>query len=360
MFKAGIIGLPNVGKSTLFSAITNLNVEIANYPFATIKPNIGTVCVPDKRLDFISHFFKPKKTIYATFEFYDVAGLIKGASKGEGLGNQFLSHIRECDVLVEVIRCFENNEIIHVENNVDPKRDIEIIDFELISSDLDIINKRIEKIKNKNQSFEFNLLNKIKNKIESGESIRNINLDQKEEKIIKNLGLLSIKPIIYVTNLNEKDFKNFFDNKFYKIVKEIADKFSIKVIPLSCDLENQLSKLSNKDKKDFLDLLKIESGLDNLIKNCYQILNLLTFFTVGEDECRAWTFKKGMMALDCAEIIHSDFKNGFIKVEIYSFDDFKFFKNEQIIREKGKIRLEGKNYLFQDGDIAFFKFNVSK
>ncbi len=365
--KAGIVGLPNVGKSTLFNAITNSHVEAANYPFATINPNTGVVIVPDKRLDFLSNAFKPKKTIYATFEYYDIAGLVKGASKGEGLGNQFLSHIRECDAIVEVVRCFDNPDIIHVEGSVDPKRDIETINIELAMADLDTVTKRIGKVetkartsKDKHSIFELNALTKVSSKLTNGESIRNISLTSEEyEYLFKELHLLSLKPIIYVANVSEADYSNISNCKYLKVVEEIASKENAQVIPVSCEIEYQISTLESKDRQEFLSSLnQTESGLDKLVKASYKLLNLATFFTVGEDECRAWTFTNGMLAPDCAGVIHTDFKKGFIKAEIYSFDDFKELGSELAIKEKGKLRMEGKDYKFKDGDVAFFKFNV--
>lgn len=364
--KAGIVGLPNVGKSTLFNAITNSNVEAANYPFATINPNVGTVLVPDERVDNLSKLFNPKKTIYTTFEFYDIAGLVKGASKGEGLGNQFLSHIRETDAIIEVVRCFENSEIIHVENSVDPVRDIEIINLELVMADLDTCVNRLGKIENKariskdkESMIEVNLLNRIKERLQAGQSIRGLDFSEDETKVLKNFNFLTLKPIIYVANVSDSDLANIDGCKFYNEVKEYAAKEKAECIPVSCEIEAELSNCSKEERADFLSSLGVtESGLDKLVKSAYKLLNLSTFFTVGPDEVRAWTFKNGMLAPDCAGIIHTDFKKGFIRAEVYTYDDIMQYKNEVALKEAGKLRIEGKDYVAKDGDIFFFRFNV--
>lgn len=364
--KAGIVGLPNVGKSTLFNAITNSNVEAANYPFATISPNVGTVIVPDERVDKLTEIFKPKKTIYTTFEFCDIAGLVKGASKGEGLGNQFLSHIRDTDAIIEVVRCFENNEVIHVENTVDPIRDIQIINLELVMADLDTCNNRISKIgnkarisKDKESLIEVNLLTKIKESLEQEKAIRSLSFTEEEEKILKNFNFLTAKPIIYVANVSDTDLSQLDQCNFYQEVKKYASNEGAECIPVSCEIEAELSKCTKEEKTEFLSSLGVTtSGLDQLVKSAYKLLNLSTFFTVGTDEVRAWTFKNGMLAPDCAGIIHTDFKKGFIKAEVYTYDDIVKYKNEVALKEAGKIRMEGKDYIAKDGDIFFFRFNV--
>ena len=364
--KAGIVGLPNVGKSTLFNAITNSAVEAANYPFATINPNVGTVVVPDERVDKLTEIFKPKKTIYTTFEFCDIAGLVKGASKGEGLGNQFLSHIRDTDAIIEVVRCFENNEIIHVENTVDPIRDIEIINLELVMADLDSVNNRLAKIgnkariqKDKDSVLEVNMLNKIKERLESGNSIRGLSFTDDEERLLKNFNFLSAKPIIYVANVSDEDLLDIDNCKFFNQVKEFAAKEKAECIPISCEIEAELASVSKDEKAEFLKSLGVtSSGLDKLVKSAYNLLNLSTFFTVGADEVRAWTFKNGMLAPDCAGVIHTDFKKGFIKAETYTYDDIIKYKSEVALKEAGKLRIEGKEYAAKDGDIFFFRFNV--
>lgn len=364
--KAGIVGLPNVGKSTLFNAITNSNVEAANYPFATINPNVGTVIVPDERVDNLSKLFNPKKTIYTTFEFYDIAGLVKGASKGEGLGNQFLSHIRETDAIIEVVRCFENSEIIHVENTVDPVRDIEIINLELVMADLDTCANRLGKIENKariskdkESMIEVNLLTKLKARLESGKSIRGLSFTEDESKILKNFNFLTAKPIIYVANVSDSDLMDIENCENYKKVREYAKQENAECIPVCCEIEAELSKYSKEEKEEFLKSLGASSsGLDKLVKSAYKLLNLSTFFTVGPDEVRARTFKNGMLAPDCAGIIHTDFKKGFIKAEVYTYNDIMQYKNEVALKEAGKLRIEGKDYVAQDGDIFFFRFNV--
>ena len=365
--KAGIVGLPNVGKSTLFNAITNSHVEAANYPFATINPNTRIVSVPDERLDFLVNIFKPERTIPATIEFYDIAGLVRGASKGEGLGNQFLSHIRECDAIVEVVRCFNNADIIHVEGGVDPIRDIEVINLELVMADLDTVTKRIEKIENKarilkdkDSVLEMSALTPLKETLEQGFAARSVKLTSEQEEVVKNYHLLTKKPIIYVANVGEEDLMDINNCENYLKVKEYADKENNGVIPVSCEIESQLSELSKEEKKEFLADLGIEAGgLSQLIKATYKLLNLSTFFTVGTDECRAWTFTNGMTAPNCAGIIHTDFERGFICAEVYPYEAIFELGSEAAVKDAGKLRTEGKGYYPKDGDIMFFKFNVS-
>ena len=362
---AGIVGLPNVGKSTLFNAITKKNILAANYPFATIEPNVGIVVVPDKRVDKLNEMYQPASLVKTAYEFTDIAGLVKGASNGEGLGNKFLSHIREVDAIVEVVRCYDDGNIIHVENTVDPVRDIEIIEVELILSDLEIIDNRLNKIgkkaamtKDKDTLKEFELLNKLKESLEKNVSIRNIELTEDENKLLKSFNLLTAKPIIYMANVSDSDIVEG-TNKYVEEVKKYASKSSAKVIVVCAKIEEELSSLDDEEKEEFLHELGIkESGLDQLISATYSLLGLKTFFTAGTDEVRAWTFKDGMKAPECAGIIHTDFERGFIKAEVMSYEDLVEFGSEKNVKEAGKMRLEGKEYLMQDGDICYFRFNV--
>ena len=362
---AGIVGLPNVGKSTLFNAITKKNILAANYPFATIDPNVGVVVVPDERLDFLNNLYNPKSLVPTTFEFTDIAGLVKGASNGEGLGNKFLSHIREVDAICEVVRCFENKDIIHVENEVDPIRDIEIIEVELILADLEVVENRFNKIgkkaslsKDKEVQKEAAILTKLKNALEQNIPIRRLELTEEETLYIKPFNLLTSKPIIYVANVSEDDLLNG-DNKYIEKVKEYAKKDNAEVVVICAKVESDLCDMTNDEKKEFLAELGVkESGIDKLIKASYTLLGLKTFFTAGEDECRAWTFKDGMKAPQCAGIIHTDFERGFIKAEIMSYEDLKVQGSEKAVKEAGRMRLEGKEYIMQDGDICYFRFNV--
>lgn len=362
---AGIVGLPNVGKSTLFNAITKKNILAANYPFATIDPNVGVVVVPDERLDFLNNLYKPDSLVPTTFEFTDIAGLVKGASNGEGLGNKFLSHIREVDAIVEVVRCFEDKNIIHVENDVDPIRDIEIIEVELILADLEIIENRFNKIgkkaalsNDKSIKKEAELLDKLKMSLESNKTIRKIELDEEEQKLIKAFNLLTAKPIIYMANVSEDDLL-VGTNEYVDKVKDYASNENSEVIVVCAKIESELSELEDEDKKQFLNELGVEEGgLDKLIKATYSLLGLETFLTAGTDEVRAWTFKKGMKAPNCAGIIHTDFEKGFIKAEIMSYEELVKCGNEKLVKEAGKMRLEGKEYLMKDGDICYFRFNV--
>ena len=362
---AGIVGLPNVGKSTLFNAITKKHILAANYPFATIEPNVGVVMVPDYRLDFLYELYKPKSLVPTTFEFTDIAGLVKGASNGEGLGNKFLSHIREVDAICEVVRCFDDDNIIHVENNIDPIRDIEIIGIELILADLDIVDTRLGKIekkakmsKDKEALKEVALLHKLKEFLENNKAVRSLDLDEDELMIMKPYNLLTAKPIIYVANLSEGELANN-DNKYLKQVEEYAFNEGSKVISVCAKIEEELCELDEEDKKELLSDLGVDSsGLDKLIRATYSLLGLKTFLTSGTDEVRAWTFKDGMKAPDCAGIIHTDFKRGFIRAEVMSYKDLEEYKDEKIVKEKGKVRLEGKEYLMKDGDICYFRFNV--
>ena len=344
--KAGIVGLPNVGKSTLFNAITKKNILAANYPFATIDPNVGVVTVPDARLEFLEKLYMPERTIPTTYEFTDIAGLVKGASKGEGLGNKFLSHIREVDAICEVVRCFNDSNIIHVEGNADPIRDIEIINIELTLADLDIVQNRIAKIEKKAQTTkdkealkELAILKIMEESLASDIPIRRLKFTEEEEKMIRSFNLLTSKPIIYIANIEESDIGK--DNEYTKLVREYALKDNAEVIEMCPKIESEISELE-----------------DNLVRSTYNLLGLRTFFTVGSDEVRAWTFKKGMKAPECAGIIHSDFERGFIKAEVMSYDDLIECGSEVKVKENGKMRLEGKEYEMQDGDICHFRFNV--
>ena len=362
--KAGIVGLPNVGKSTLFNAITKQNILAANYPFATIEPNVGVVIVPDYRLDRLTEIYKPAKTTPTAYEFTDIAGLVKGASTGEGLGNKFLSHIREVDAIVEVVRCFEDSNIIHVDSKIDPVNDIEVINLELSLSDLEIVNSRIDKIKKKAETnrdkealAEYTILKKAKEALEVGTALRRVDFNKDERLYLKNFNLLTMKPIIYLANVKEDELLE--DNNFVKQVKEYAQKEESKVVKVCAKMEADLSDMSDEDKKEMLESVGIEeSGLDQLIKATYDLLGLATYFTGGPDEVRAWTFKKGMNAKECAGIIHTDFEKGFIKAEIMSYEDLDQYGSELKVKEAGKTRLEGKDYLMQDGDVCYFRFNV--
>ncbi len=362
---AGIVGLPNVGKSTLFNAITKQKILAANYPFATIDPNVGVVVVPDKRLDFLNELYSPKSLVPTTIEYTDIAGLVKGASEGEGLGNKFLSHIRETDAIVEVVRCFESKDIIHVEGTVDPIRDIEIINVELMLADLETINNRLNRIgkkaamsKDKETKIEVELLEKIKDNLEKNIPLRRVNFTVEELKSIKAFSLLTLKPIIYMANISDEDLLED-GNKYVDMVREYAKKENSEVITVSAKIEEDLCDLAEDEREEFLKELGIkEAGLEKLITATYKLLGLATYFTAGTDECRAWTFKKGMKAPECAGIIHTDFEKGFIRAEIMSYDDLKQYGTELKVKEAGRTRLEGKEYIMQDGDICHFRFNV--
>lgn len=361
---AGIVGLPNVGKSTLFNAITKKSILMANYPFATIDPNVGVVIVPDERIDVLKNMYNPERVIPTTYEFTDIAGLVKGASNGEGLGNKFLSHIREVDAVVEVVRCFDDENIIHVDGSVDPIRDIEVINVELVLSDLEIVTSRINRIgkkamttKNKDDVKEIELLERIKEALESNIPVRKLGLDEEEKKLISSFNLITLKPIIYALNVEDNDINT--GNNYTKLVEDYAKKEGSETAIICAKLESELSELDEEDKKLFLDDLGIkESGVERLINKTYDLLGLATFFTVGKDEVRAWTFEKGSKAPECAGIIHSDFEKGFIKAEVMSYNDLVNAGSELKVRELGKARIEGKEYIMQDGDICHFRFNV--
>ena len=360
--KIGIVGLPNVGKSTLFNSITNAGAECANYPFCTIEPNVGVVPVPDERLDVLGKMYETEKITHAIIEFVDIAGLVKGASKGEGLGNKFLSHIRETDSIVEVVRCFDDSNIVHVDGSVDPIRDIETINLELVLADLETVNKRIERAAklakgDKKYYAEEDLFKKIRDHLEAGRSARTLKLNDDEKEIIKDAFLLTMKPILYVANVSEADIGK--ENEYVAKVKEYAKTENSEVVQLCVKIEEELSSLEGEEKKEMLEAMGLdESGLDKVIKASYDLLGLMSFLTAGKKEVRAWTIKKGTKAPQAAGKIHTDFERGFIKAEIVSYDDLVRLGSYQKAKEAGLVRLEGKDYVMQNGDIVEFKFNV--
>lgn len=362
--KLGIVGLPNVGKSTLFNALTNAGAQSANYPFCTIEPNVGVVAVPDSRLDVLAKMYNPELYTPAVIEFVDIAGLVKGASRGEGLGNKFLSHIREVDAIVHVVRCFENNDIIHVDGNINPLRDLETINLELIFSDMEILERRIDNVKkamkgDKTLAPKVELYERVMKTLEEGKSARSLDFNEEEAAWISEVALLSIKPVIYAANISESDIGNLDKNNFYQSVLEFAKSEKSEVIPVCAEIEAEIAELDDEEKEMFLSDLGItESGLDRLIKASYSLLGLISYLTAGPKEVRAWTITKGTKAPGAAGKIHSDFERGFIRAEIVSFDDLVACGSMNQAKEKGLVRSEGKEYVINDGDIVLFRFNV--